>query len=308
VRRHGRSGVLVAGKAAGVTSFDVVALLRRQLGVKRVGHGGTLDPDATGVLPVLIGEATKLMPYLVDQDKEYVATVRFGVTTDTHDLSGRVLSESPVPMLSAPLLEQTCRRFVGRITQVPPMFSAVHHTGRRLYELARAGVVVERQPREVVVRSIAVEAVAPPVVTLRIVCGKGTYVRVLAADVGAALGCGAAVARLERTRVGPFELTAAVPWDAVRSAGAGLWAHVMPPEAALTAWERVDLGPGPALAFRRGQAVDAAGAARSPNRLVRVHDVVGTMIGVGELMLEGRQVRPVRVLHADDSGNRVLPA
>src|SRR3989304_1223493 len=106
---------------------------------KRVGHGGTLDPDATGVLPVLIGEATKLMPYLVDQDKEYVATLRFGITTDTHDLSGRVLSEAPVPPLTRAALENACRPFVGRIMQVPPMYSAVHHGGKRLYPLPRAG-------------------------------------------------------------------------------------------------------------------------------------------------------------------------
>src|SRR3989304_4290168 len=147
---------------------------------KRVGHGGTLDPDATGVLPVLIGEATKLMPYLVDQDKEYVATVRFGITTDTHDMSGRVLAGAPVPDLPPAGLAAACRPFVGRITQVPPMYSAVHHDGRRLYELARAGVAVERAPREVVVRSITLEEVAPPRAPLRVVCGKGTYLRVLA--------------------------------------------------------------------------------------------------------------------------------
>ena len=122
---------LAIARAAGVTSFDVVAAVRRQLCVRRVGHGGTLDPDATGVLPVLIGEATKLMPYLVDQDKEYVATIRFGITTDTHDLSGRVLSEAPVPPLTRATLENACRSFVGRIMQVPPMYSAAHHGGKR---------------------------------------------------------------------------------------------------------------------------------------------------------------------------------
>src|SRR5439155_1072399 len=163
-----------------------------------VGHAGTLDPGATGVLPVLIGEATKLTPYLMDQDKEYVATVRFGLTTDTLDVSGRVLSETAVFRLERYLLEEACRPFVGRIKQVPPMYSAVHHAGRRLYELAREGIEVDREPREVVVRSIVVDEVAPPRATLRVVCGKGTYVRVLAADLGAALGYGGAVERLVR--------------------------------------------------------------------------------------------------------------
>ena len=154
------SGILVVDKTAGATSFDAVALARKRLGVRRIGHAGTLDPPATGVLPLLVGEATKLTPYLMDQDKEYVATVRFGVTTDTHDLSGRVLSETPVNGLTRDRLDAACRGFVGRITQVPPMYSAVHHEGRRLYELAREGVEVERTPRDVVISAIDVERIA----------------------------------------------------------------------------------------------------------------------------------------------------
>src|SRR5262245_33440371 len=155
-----RSGVLVVDKPAGATSFDMVAQLRRRLGVRRVGHAGTLDPAAVGVLPLLIGEATKLAPYLVDEDKEYVATVRFGVTTDSHDLTGRVLSTADVPPLTREILWTATRPFVGRIRQVPPMYSAVHHEGRRLYELAREGVEVPREAREVVVHEIVVEAVS----------------------------------------------------------------------------------------------------------------------------------------------------
>ena len=207
-----RSGVLVVDKGRGATSFDVVAIVRRRLGVRRIGHAGTLDPDATGVLPILVGEATKITPYLVDQDKEYQATVRFGLTTDTHDVSGRVLSETPVDDLVPARLEDVCRAFVGHIKQVPPMYSAVHHQGRRLYELARAGIEVERAPREVTIRSIAIEKIDGPRATLRVVCGKGTYVRVLAADLGAALGCGGAVESLVRCRVGPFDLRDAVSW------------------------------------------------------------------------------------------------
>ena len=135
--RVSRSGVLVVDKPVGVTSFDMVARLRRRLGVRRVGHAGTLDPAASGVLPLLIGEATKLVPYLADEDKEYVATIRFGVTTDTQDLTGRVLSTAPVPALCYERLRAATRPFVGRVRQVPPMFSALHHRGRRLYELAR---------------------------------------------------------------------------------------------------------------------------------------------------------------------------
>ena len=306
----GSSGVLVVDKGPGPTSFDVVAVVRRQLGVRRVGHAGTLDPAATGVLPILIGEATKLMPYLVDQDKEYLATVRFGLTTDTHDASGRVLAEVEVPRFDRYELEEVCRSFVGRIKQVPPMYSAVHHEGRRLYELARKGIEVDRAPREVVVRSITVGEVAPPRATLRVVCGKGTYVRVLAADLGAALGWGAAVERLVRCRVGPFELDGALPWDDLRhGSGPLLWSRVRPAESALADWPAIALDGNAAEAFLHGQAVDVVPRAGDEARYVRVHDgSTGALIGVGALTAAGRKVRPVRILHADRPGTRVLPA
>ena len=302
------SGILVVDKAAGVTSFDAVALARRRLGVRRIGHAGTLDPPATGVLPLLVGEATKLTPYLMEQDKEYVATVRFGVTTDTHDMSGKVLAEAPVSEVSRERLEAACRPFVGRIVQVPPMFSAVHHEGRRLYELAREGVEVERTPREVVVASIAVEEVGERDATLRIVCGKGTYVRVLAADLGAALGCGGAVERLTRTRVGPFALKMAVTWTELRDAAPEpLWARVLPVDAALADWPVARLDAEAARHFRHGQPAGVAPPLAGA-RLVRVYDEIGGLLGVGEAAAGGRSVRPVRMVHADRPGTAARPA
>jgi len=302
-----RSGVLIVGKGRGVTSFDVVALVRRRLGVRRIGHAGTLDPDATGVLPILIGEATKLTPYLVDHDKEYLATIRMGVSTDTHDVSGRVLAEKPVPEISAAGLEDVCSAFVGRIKQIPPMYSAIHHEGRRLYELAREGIEVERAPREVVVRSIRVEAIAGARVTVRVVCGKGTYVRVLAADIGAALGCGGAVEELVRCRVGSFRLDEAVPWSELTTGRSDLWLRVRPAETALAGWAAVRLDAPGAAAFVNGQPASVV-PAPSGGGFVRVHNASGVLLGVGELMAAGRNVRPVRVLHADRPGTRVLPA
>lgn len=302
------AGILVVDKAAGVTSFDAVALARRRLGVRRVGHAGTLDPPATGVLPLLVGEATKLTPYLMDHDKEYVVTVRFGVTTDTHDLSGKVLTESPVVGLSRERVEAACRPLVGRITQVPPMFSAIHHDGRRLYELAREGIEVERAPREVVVLSIAVEDVGETAATLRIVCGKGTYVRVLAADLGAALGCGGAVERLTRTRVGPFTLREAVSWAELSDAETEtLWARVLPVDAALADWPAARLDFDGARHFRHGQPV-ALAPPLADARLVRVYDELGVLLGVGEAAKGGRSVRPVRMVHADRPGTSARPA
>ena len=304
------SGVLVADKGPGVTSFDVVAILRRSLGVRRIGHGGTLDPGATGVLPILIGEATKLVPYVMEHDKEYLADVRLGVVTDTHDLSGRVLSTSPVPPLDRATLEEAVRPFMGRIKQVPPMYSAVHHEGHRLYELARAGLEVPREPREVVVQSIAVEAITETTVTLRIVCGKGTYVRSLASDLGTSLGCGAAVERLTRTRVGPFTLAEAVPWSAITGpASTRLAERVLPSEAALRGWPSVTLDARGARAFVHGQAAEARGLPTELRaRLLIVRDPERSLLGVGESAANSQHVKPLRLLHADRPRTDVRPA
>lgn len=302
------SGVLVVDKAAGVTSFDAVAVTRRQLGIRRVGHAGTLDPLATGVLPLLLGEATKLTSYLMDHDKEYVATVRFGISTDTHDLSGRVLAEARVSGLSREQVEAACRPFVGRISQTPPMFSAVHHEGRRLYELAREGLDVERAPREVVVTSILVEEVGEASATLRIVCGKGMYVRVLAAELGAALGWGGAVERLTRTRVGPFTLRGAVSWaELVGAERRALWARVLPVDSAIAGWPAARLDVDRARQFRHGQAAELAPPLAGAG-LVRVYDEVGALLGVGEAVMGGHSVRPVRIVHADRPGTSARPA
>jgi len=299
-----RSGVLPVDKGAGLTSFQVVAHLRRVLRAHKIGHGGTLDPAATGVLPILVGEATKLTPYLVDLDKEYLATVRLGVTTDTQDLSGTVLETRPLPAIGAAGIEQALLAFVGSICQVPPMYSALHHEGRRLYELAREGVEVERRPREVTVHSIALESLALPDFTIRVRCGKGFYVRTLAADLGAALGPGGALATLRRTRVGPYRLEDAVPWETVREArdGSALWPRLLPPDSALEVMQEVRLSSLAARAFVNGQSVTHVGAPGP----VRVYGPDGAFLGIGER--RGELVKPERLLHADSPRPRVLPA
>jgi tRNA pseudouridine55 synthase len=300
----GRSGVLPVDKGAGLTSFKVVAHLRRVLRAPKIGHGGTLDPAATGVLPILVGEATKLTPYLVDLDKEYLATVRLGVTTDTQDLSGTVLETRPVPTMGAADIERALQVFVGSIRQVPPMYSAIHHEGRRLYELAREGVEVERRPRDVTVHSIALESLALPDFTIRVCCGKGFDVRTLAADLGAALGPGGVLASLVRTRVGPYRLEEAVSWDVVREArgGSALWPRLLPPDSALGVMPDVRLSSPEARAFVNGQSV-AHGGAAGP---VRVYDPDGAFLGIGAR--RGDLVKPERLLHADTPRPRVLPA
>ena len=300
-----RSGILPVEKGPGVTSFQVVAHLRRLLRVSRIGHGGTLDPEATGLLPILIGEATKLTPYLVDLDKEYVATVRLGVTTETQDLSGAVVETRPVPELDAAAVEAALRPFVGTIQQVPPMYSALRRGGRRLYELAREGVEVEREPRAVTIHSILLERLSLPDFVIRVRCGKGTYIRSLAADIGARLGSGGALAALVRTRVGPYALEQAVPWSLLREArsGAQFWARVLPPDSALGHLPAVSVEDEEARRFSHGQAVPAPGC---PDGAARVYAPGGLFLGVGRA---GRDlVKPERLLHADPARPSVLPA
>ena len=306
----GRSGILIIEKGPGVSSFHAVAHLRRVLRAGKVGHGGTLDPEATGVLPILVNEATKLTPYFVDHDKEYLATVRLGVVTDTQDLSGTVLRTSPVPVLTAGDIEAALGRFVGLIQQVPPMFSALHRGGRRLYELARQGVEVEREPREVQIHSLALESVALPSFTIRVVCGRGTYIRTLCCDLGDALGPGAALERLVRTRVGPYRLEDALPWALVRETRdpAVFWDRLLPPDSALAGRPKITLEAGAAEALLHGQAVPVPAADAGARGVARVYAADGDFLGVGRVVEGGERVKPERILHGDRPRSRVLPA
>jgi tRNA pseudouridine55 synthase len=289
-----------------MTSFQVVAHLRRVLRIPKVGHGGTLDPMATGLLPILLGEATKLTAYLQGQDKEYLATIRLGVTTDTLDATGAVTGERPVPALGEADVRAALARFVGDLDQVPPMYSALHAGGRRLHALARAGIAVERAPRRVRVDAFELLELASPRLRVRVACGSGTYVRSLAADVGEALGCGGHVEALVRTRVGALRLADAVPWASLeRGDAAALVGAVLPADRAVCHLPAVRL---PAEAGRRlaqGQAVPAPPDASAPGATpCRVYaDAV--FLGIGELSPAG--LRPVRLIHADRSRARPLP-
>lgn len=301
-------GLLLADKGEGVTSFQVVAHVRRVLRVAKVGHGGTLDPMATGLLPLLLGEATKLTGYVQGQDKEYVATVRLGVSTDTLDATGTVTRERPVPPLEAGDLAAALPRFVGEIDQVPPMFSALHAGGRRLHELARAGVEIDRPPRRVRVHALTLLEWTPPRLRLRVACSSGTYVRSLAADLGETLGCGAHVQALVRTGLGPFALADAVPWAVVQAGDpAALAARILPADRAVAHLPAVRLSPAAARRIAAGQGVPAAelesppAGGPGPCRLY----VGEVFLGVGELSTRG--VRPLRLLHADRPGPRPLP-
>ena len=213
------NGVLVIDKPQGPTSFEVVRRVRSALGLKRAGHTGTLDPMATGVLPVCLGEATKLAGLLTEGDKAYDAVVRLGVVTDTQDVTGTVLETRAVPPLSTELLEAALQRIRGTFSQVPPMYSAVKVKGKRLYERARAGESVERTPRQVTVYSLVLRDFSASECTLSVRCSKGFFVRTLAEDLGRALGCGGALKSLRRTASGPFGLDRALPLSQVEALG-----------------------------------------------------------------------------------------
>ena len=213
------NGVLVIDKPQGPTSFEVVRRVRSALGLKRAGHTGTLDPMATGVLPVCLGEATKLAGLLTEGDKAYDAVVRLGVVTDTQDVTGTVLETRAVPPLSTELLEAALQRFRGTFSQVPPMYSAVKVKGKRLYERARAGESVERTPRQVTVYSLVLRDFSASECTLSVRCSKGFFVRTLAEDMGRALGCGGALKSLRRPASGPFGLDRALPLSQVAALG-----------------------------------------------------------------------------------------
>ena len=207
------NGIIIIDKEPGFTSHDVVAKMRGICGQRKIGHTGTLDPAATGVLPVCLGSATKLCDMLADRDKEYVAELLLGVETDTQDTTGRVLRESKVSVVPEQIRE-CAASFVGELMQVPPMYSALKVNGKKLYELAREGREIERRPRPVTVHELEILGLQLPVVRMRVVCSKGTYIRTLCADIGEKLGCGGTMQSLRRTRVGSFSLEGAPGWGA----------------------------------------------------------------------------------------------
>lgn len=207
------NGIMNVYKERGFTSHDVVARLRGICQMKKIGHTGTLDPEAVGVLPVCLGSGTKLCDMLTDWDKEYIATLRLGVVTDTQDMSGRVLSQCDTNRLASVAEEQVrdvIMGFVGDYDQIPPMYSALKVDGKKLYELARAGKEVERKPRRVRVKEIEICKIELPMVKMRVVCSKGTYIRTLCHDIGSKLGCGGAMESLVRSRVGIFGIEGAL--------------------------------------------------------------------------------------------------
>lgn len=210
-------GIINVYKEKGFTSHDVVAKLRGIIGQKKIGHTGTLDPDATGVLPVCLGKGTKLCDMLTDKDKTYEAVLLLGKTTDTQDITGEVLETRNTELLEEELVLQTIQSFVGDYEQVPPMYSALKVNGKKLYELAREGKTVERKARQVTIHEIRILDIALPKVRMEVSCSKGTYIRTLCHDIGEKLGCGGCMESLIRTKVGRFEIADSLKLSEIES-------------------------------------------------------------------------------------------
>ncbi|WP_153147953.1 tRNA pseudouridine(55) synthase TruB [Dechloromonas sp. H13] len=286
-------GVLLLDKPHGMTSNDALQKARRLFSAAKGGHTGTLDPLASGLLPMCFGEATKFSADLLDADKTYEAVLKLGVTTDSGDAEGEIVATAAVDVENSDI-SRVLPQFTGPILQIPPMHSALKRNGRPLYELARQGIEVERAPRPVNIHAIECLAFAGDTLTLRVACSKGTYIRVLAADIGRALGCGAHLAALRRTVVGDLDLTRAVTLDQLaaldESERAG---HLLAVDALLQGLPRVALGADAADRFVHGNPVDLASGLGGKIRVYADE----RLLGIGEPGPDGR-LWPRRVVHS----------
>jgi tRNA pseudouridine55 synthase len=322
-RRHRNSnlrrvnGILLLDKPVGLTSNAALQAVKKLYAARKAGHTGSLDPLATGLLPLCFGEATKVSGFLLDADKDYHVTCRLGERTTTADAEGDVIETRPVEGISAQLLREVLGDFVGEIEQIPPMYSALKHKGERLYKLARQGVEVEREARQVSIFELELVSFEAPLAEIRVHCSKGTYVRTLIEDIGERLGCGAHVARLRRVGVGPFDDSRMVDMDTLEAvareghyaldqlllpmeSGLTQWPDVRltgdaAMESGLTQWPDVRLTGDAAFYLRQGQPVLVPKAPTTG--WVRLYEGESRFLGMGEILDDGR-VAPRRLMGA----------
>lgn len=300
-RSKGRNvnGVLLLDKPVGMSSNLALQIVKRLFNANKAGHTGSLDPLASGLLPICFGEATKASGFLLDADKHYRVRCKLGEKTATGDTEGEVIERRPVEGIDAARLETVFAQFRGELEQIPPMYSAVKHQGQRLYTLARQGVEVAREPRRIVIHELTLLGLELPSFDIDVRCTKGTYVRTLAEDIGEALGCGAHVTELRRLGVGPYDAANMVSLDTLKELAAGeggvaaLDAHIFPTESALTQWPDVRLSPDATFYLRQGQAVVVPHAPTSG--WVRLYAPDQRFLGMGQILDDGR-VAPKRMM------------
>lgn len=299
------NGILIINKEKGFTSHDVVAKLRGILHTKKIGHTGTLDPDATGVLPVCIGRATKVCSLLTDTDKTYEAVIRFGVITDTLDMTGEILEKRPVQVTKEQLVEALAA-FVGEIEQLPPMYSAIKVNGKRLYELARKGQEVERKKRRITIHELTLlsENLEEALCSVRVSCSKGTYIRSLCADIGERLGCGAAMQSLIRTKAGGFSIGQARTLSEVETlcAAHGPEDILLPIDTVFMQYRSVYVKGRAMHLLTNGNPIAASGAkiegnAPKDGEMVRVYGEDGSFYAIYRFEEENESYRVVKMLH-----------
>ncbi|MDO9393665.1 MAG: tRNA pseudouridine(55) synthase TruB, partial [Methylotenera sp.] len=263
------NGVLLLDKPLGFSSNQALQKVKWLYQAAKAGHTGTLDPLATGLLPLCFGEATKFAHYLTDADKTYFATLKLGVTTNTGDAEGEVLSTQPVNVSQA-LFAEVCRQFVGKISQIPPMYSALKHEGKALYEYARAGVEIERKERFITIHSITQNSFEQDVASITVTCTKGTYIRTLAEDIGQKLGCGAHLIGLRRTATANYQIAQSITLEQFEAMSeAQRIAALLPPDSAVLALPAMTLDEDSTFYLQRGQAVWQSGAI--PKGLIRLY-------------------------------------
>lgn len=293
------NGILLLDKPAGITSNAALQQVKRIYAAKRAGHTGSLDPIATGMLPICFGEATKFSQFLLDSDKHYDVTAKLGKRTSTGDMEGAVIAERPCSHITREKLEEVLQPFQGKLTQIPPMYSALKYKGKPLYELARQGIEIEREPRSIHIHSLKLEDFQQDTFSFHIHCSKGTYVRTLVDDIGEILGCGAHVYQLRRTAVSPYLSFPMYPIAALEQAyreegSEALARFLLPIETAVAAFPSVILSTSAAFYIRMGQPVRVTNA--PPRGFVRL--MIGDeqqFLGMGE-MLEDYRVKPKRMV------------
>jgi tRNA pseudouridine55 synthase len=291
------SGILNINKPEGITSFGVISRLKHLTGQKHVGHTGTLDPIATGVLPVCFGQATRISRFITESDKTYIAAVKLGISTDTYDRDGKITGENDFSGITPEQVTTALHAFSGTIKQVPPAFSAIKQQGKKLYKLARSGIVLKPEAREVTINHLQVLSMELPLISLEIDCSKGTYIRSLAHDLGQILGCGAHLIKLERTRCGMFTIEDAVELSSVEKAVTrGKWENLLHPiDYPLASYVKVILDNEQVVNVRHGLSVQLDTDSQDSASLIRAYDNKGNFIAMLDYDISTGLWHPYRV-------------
>ncbi len=290
-------GFLNINKPEGKTSFNIVAWFRRVTQEKHVGHAGTLDPIATGVLPICFGQATRVVQFLTDNSKTYLAQIELGTATDTFDREGKIIQHGDTSGITSTLIEKALIPFHGSIEQVPPIYSALKHRGRRYYELARAGMPIKLKPRRVEIINLELVDYQPPLITINVECSKGTYIRSLAHDLGQHLGCGAHLKNLVRLRCGPFHIEGALSLSQIEDAfQQGNWKELLHPvDSPLLGWKAAVVDKRNELAIRNGLSLPLSEKHPLSEKYCRAYSLDGLFIAVLQFIPEKKLWHPEKV-------------